>query len=369
MNEPRRIVVALSGGVDSSVAAALLRQQGHTLLGLTLKLAPDGASGQCCGLDGVARARQVCARLDIPFSVVDASDLFRKTVIDPFVQDYAHGFTPNPCVSCNRHVKFDYLFELARSFGFTDVATGHYARITPQAELRRGRDTHKDQSYALYMLRHAQLARLHFPLGDLQKSETRALAASLGLATQNTPESQDICFVGHSHIDYLEKEQPGIGRVGELVDEQGRVLGQHQGLHRYTVGQRHGLGIGGGHGQEGAWYVLHLDPAHNRVVVGPQEHLGSTALLVRHVSTTLPGNDPADLPDRLRVQVRYGRASTPATWAAAEEPGSLWVHTSAPVVAAPGQAMVLYDEDDDRVLGGGTLVKAETANSLVSVGN
>lgn len=363
MAEKRRILVALSGGVDSSVAAALLaREGGHQLVGVNLKLAPDGASGQCCGLDGVARARQVCARMDIPFTVVDASDLFRKTVIDPFVSGYANGLTPNPCVACNRHVKFDYLFEVAKRLGFDDVATGHYARIE-DAQLKRAVDAGKDQSYALYMLTHDKLSRLHFPLGGFPKSKTREIAQELGLATAHTPESMDICFVGPDHGDFLEKEHPGIGVEGDIVDLGGKVLGRHRGLHRYTLGQRQGLGVGGVKGREGAWFVIALDRDNNRLLVGDQDQVGQDEILVSGVSTTLPGNNPEDLPRRVRLQVRYGKQTCWAALEPANEPGLLKAIPETPVVSAPGQAAVFYDENDERVLGGGTVMKVVRRSS------
>ncbi len=356
MDGKHRILVALSGGVDSSVAAALLAKQGHRLLGVTLKLAPDGSQGQCCGLDGVARARQVCDRLGIPFTVVDAVDFFRQTVIDPFVDDYAAARTPNPCVSCNRHVKFAYLFDVARQYGFDHIATGHYARIA-NGELRRGVDKAKDQSYALYMLTHHQLSRLHFPLGDYEKHDTRKMAADLGLATAHTPESQDICFVGPDHVSFLEKLRPGIGTEGDIVTTTGRVLGRHGGLHRHTVGQRKGLGVAGGD-LDGPWYVLRLDRDRNHLVVGTADEVGQDELLITGISTTLPGNDPTDLHGEARIQVRYGKQTAPATIHPGPAPGTLLVHPHTPVVSAPGQAAVVYAHDDDRVLGGGTLTRA-----------
>jgi tRNA-specific 2-thiouridylase len=345
-----RVVVAMSGGVDSSLAAALLVAQGCETIGVTLHLAADGS--RCCSLSDAEDARAVAERLGIRFFVANYAERFREEVIESFADDYLVGRTPIPCVACNTRFKFAYLLERARVFGARRVATGHYARVdrdpeTARWRLRRAADRSKDQSYFLFQLEQAQLASVEFPLGALTKSQVREQARQLGLATADKPESQEICFVPQGdYARVVEAVRPdGLPGDGDIVDGEGRVLGRHAGIHRFTVGQRRGLGVGG----RQRLYVTALDAARNRVVVGAADDLCATTARVENVSW-IAGAPPAR-GARATVQVRHRHAGA----CAALEPrpdGSVLVHFEEPVRAvSPGQAAVFYAGDG--VLGGG----------------
>ncbi len=374
-----RVVVAMSGGVDSSVAAALLVEAGHEAIGVTLHLA--GESSRCCSLADADDARSVAERLGIPFYVANETERFREEVTLAFADAYLAGRTPLPCVTCNSRFKFHHLLARARVFGASAVATGHYARIgrdpeTGLLELRRAADAAKDQSYFLYELGQEQLAAARFPLGELTKAEVRAHARRLGLATAEKPESQEICFVPDGDykavVERLRPERlPG---EGELVDGAGRVLGRHGGIHRFTVGQRRGLGLAasaggpellwssarseaqpsGGHRGGRRLYVTRLDAERNRVVVGEAEALGSRGARVARASWVAGAPPKAGV--RAEVRVRYRHAGAQAL----VEPlagGGARVVFDAPVVAvAPGQSAVFYA--GERVLGGGPIAEA-----------
>jgi tRNA-specific 2-thiouridylase len=349
-----RVVVAMSGGVDSSVAAALLVEAGCEVVGVTLHLA--GESSRCCSLADADDARRVAERLGIRFYVANETERFREEVALAFADAYLAGRTPLPCATCNSRFKFHHLLARARVFGASAVATGHYARVARDPEtglfaLRRAADAAKDQSYFLYELGQAELAAARFPLGELTKAAVRAHARRLGLATAEKPESQEICFVPDGdYAAVVERLRPGRAPgEGEIVDGAGRVVGRHAGVHRFTVGQRRGLGVAGG----SRLYVTRLDAARNRVVVGGAEELGSRGARVAPASWV--GGAPEG-GVRAQVRVRYRHAGAPAT----VEPlpgGGARVVFDAPVAAvAPGQSAVFYA--DDRVLGGGPIAEA-----------
>lgn len=355
-----RLLVAMSGGVDSSLAAALLTEQGHDVVGVTLHLA--GNSSRCCSLEDAEDARRVAEKLGIRFFVANYSERFRSEVIEAFADSYLAGRTPIPCVACNKRFKFDYLMERARVFGAAGVATGHYARVShnPESglfELRRPRDRQKDQTYFLFQLDQDQLSRSHFPLGELSKEEVRSRARALGLGTAEKPESQEICFVPQgNYADVVEEIRPQAkGLSGDFVDSAGQVLGHHAGIHRFTVGQRHGLGLATGR----RLYVTEIEAATQRITVGGVDELEKHTAEVDNVSW-IEGSPPKQ-PVRARVQVRYRHSGSPASLIPRDD-GSVRVEFEEPVRAlAPGQAAVFYDLEPsgpweaERVLGGGWL--------------
>lgn len=344
-----RVVVGMSGGVDSSVAAALLVEQGFEVIGVTMHLA--GSESRCCSLDDADDARRVAERLGIRFYVANYKDRFREEVIEPFADAYLAGKTPIPCVACNDRFKFDHLLARAKALGADAVATGHYARVErdPSGEPRllRGADARKDQSYFLFRLTPAQLRHTHFPIGALTKPDVCARARALGLATAEKAESQEICFVPDGDYARVVGEiRPGRARRGEIVDsETGRVLGTHDGIHHFTVGQRRGLGGGGSE----ARYVVRVDAITNRVLVGPASALGARGARLSGVSWTRGEAPEREL--RASVQVRYKHAPVAAVVTASAD-GSARVAFDEPVRAvSPGQAAVFYR--DEELLGGG----------------
>lgn len=347
-----RVVVAMSGGVDSSVAAALLVAQGFEVVGITLHLAGDAS--RCCSLDDADDARRVAEELGIRFYVANYTDRFRKEVMEPFADAYLAGRTPIPCVTCNRRFKFHHLLERALALGATRVATGHYARVEAHSTdgrrvLRTARDLDKDQTYFLFDLDQAQLGRLEFPLGDLRKDEVRAVARSLGLATADKPESQEICFVPDGdYAQVVEALRPeAIPGEGEVVTADGRVLGRHRGIHHFTVGQRRGLRISSAE----RLFVVRIDAEANRVVVGDAKSLETSEASaggVRWISGEAP-----DGPIEARVRIRHHHEGVRAE-IVAEGEARVRLRFLEPVRAvSPGQAAVFYR--DDEVLGGGWL--------------
>jgi tRNA-specific 2-thiouridylase len=349
-----RIVVAMSGGVDSSVAAALLVERGHEVVGITMHLA--GAGSRCCSLEDADDARRVAETLGIRFFVANYADRFRGEVMEPFADAYLAGRTPIPCVACNRRFKFQHLLERARALGATRIASGHYARIeedpvTGARCLRAAADDAKDQSYFLFDLDQSQLSRIEFPLGSLRKDEVRARARALGLATADKPESQEICFVPDG--DYaraVERLRPdALPGQGEIVHEDGRLLGRHPGLHHYTVGQRHGLGLSAG----ARLYVTRIDAAANRIVVGEADALLAERARLENVSWI--AGEPPEEAVQARVRVRHRHQGVRATIEPDGKDGAR-VQFLEPVRAvAPGQAAVFYQ--GDRVLGGGWIAR------------
>jgi len=351
-----RVLVAMSGGVDSSLAAALLLERGYAVAGVTMRLweAEEGGPAESGGsMEAVAGARRVCHALGIPHDVFDLRREFAAGVVGEFVREYARGRTPNPCLACNREVKFGALLKRAAEWGFHYLATGHYARIAagPAGRLRllRGCDRQKDQSYVLHMLGPAELGRVLFPLGELTKAQVRAEAARRGLPAAGRPESQEICFIpDDDYRRFLARRLPESMRPGPICDQGGNVLGTHRGLAWYTVGQRKGLGLGG---QAKPLFVVELDAAANALVVGPEEALLRAELEAERVSF-VSGEWPAG-PLRVEAQVRYRAAAA----SAALEPragGRVRLEFDAPQRAiTPGQAVVFYRGEE--VLGGGTI--------------
>ncbi|MGB0619885.1 MAG: tRNA 2-thiouridine(34) synthase MnmA [Myxococcota bacterium] len=352
-----RVVVAMSGGVDSSVAAAMLVEAGADAIGVTMKLSES--ESRCCSLEDAEDARRVAERIGIKFYVANYAEAFNAEVIEPFADDYLAARTPIPCVACNQSFKFDHLLDRAKVFGAERVATGHYARLehdseTRQARLFRGLDRQKDQSYFLFPLTQAQLRSASFPVGGLTKEQVRARARDLGLGTAEKPESQEICFVPDGdYAKVVERLRPAARQLrGEIVDESGKVLGEHRGVHHYTVGQRHGLGIS----SDRRLYVLRLDPREQKVVVGGVEGLDCGRAHVDRVNW-IAGAAP-DAPVQVRVQVRHRHSAALATVTPGPE-GTAKIAFEEPVRAvAPGQAAVFYDAADDaEVIGGGWLTR------------
>ena len=356
-----RVVVAMSGGVDSSVVAGLLHEEGYEVVGVTLQLYDDGvARGKtraCCAGQDIHDARRVADTLGIRHYVLDYESRFRDSVIDDFAATYLRGETPIPCVTCNQTVKFRDLLATARDLGAAALATGHYVRRVSGArgpELHRAVDPSRDQSYFLFATTPAQLEYLRFPLGERRKSETREIATRLGLSVGAKPDSQDICFVPNgSYADVVQRLHPEAGTPGDIVGLDGTVLGQHQGIVRYTVGQRHGLGIGGG----AALYVVRIEPETRRVVVGPKEALLTDRLTISGVNwITAEGGERACAAG---VEVKVRSAHTPVS--ALVQPlggGRAMVTLDRPESGvAPGQACVIYR--GDRVLGGGWIERAD----------
>jgi tRNA-specific 2-thiouridylase len=357
-----RVVVAMSGGVDSSVAAALLKQQGYEVIGMMLRLWSESgrqADNRCCTPEALALARRVAARLGIPFYAVDAQQPFHDAVVTAFVAGYAQGQTPNPCLVCNRHIRWGLLLEQALALGADYLATGHYARLRrvqhpaggESVRLLRAVDLSKDQSYVLHVLDQPRLRRALFPLGEYTKPQVRALARQFGLAAAERPDSQDLCFLaGEDYRAFLQRQAPQVQRPGPILDSSGAVLGQHGGLAFYTIGQRKGLGVFAAEPR----YVLAKDLARNALVVGPRAELGRSELLARPLNWI---NPPAPL-EAFRAQVKI-RSTARLVWASATplEADGLRLRFDEPQRdITPGQAAVLYA--DDEVLGGG-LIQAE----------
>ena len=352
-----RVVVAMSGGVDSTVVAALLKREGYDVVGVTLQLYDHGAainkSGACCAGQDIHDARRAADSLSIPHYVLDYESRFREAVMEDFADTYLAGATPIPCVRCNQTVKFADLLSVARDLGADCMATGHYVRRTvgpDGAEMRRAADPERDQTYFLFATSRAQLEFLRFPLGGMRKPEVRALAAAVGLKAADKPDSQDICFVPTGkYQSIVEKLRPGSIEPGDIVHVDGRVLGRHDGVINYTVGQRRGIGVATGE----PLFVVKLDAAGKRVIVGPRDATRVREIILKDVNWI--GERAAKEDDldgrRILVRVRSTRAPAPASlrtslgWSVlldAPEEG-----------VAPGQAAVFYDFDTDRVLGGG----------------
>ncbi|MEP6534933.1 MAG: tRNA 2-thiouridine(34) synthase MnmA [Bryobacteraceae bacterium] len=360
------LAVAMSGGVDSSVVAGLMHRRGRKIVGLTMQLwnqrrlpevQSDAATGRCCSLDDVYDARMVAQHIGIPYYVVNFEDRFEEQVVKPFVNEYLAGRTPIPCTLCNNFIKFDEFLEMAEGVGAQQMATGHYAQITQDAvsgryQMRKSVDTTKDQTYFLFGLKQDQMARTLFPLGGFNKTEVRALAHELGLPTADKGDSQEICFVPNgdyaAFIDAYFKEQgidTGATR-GEIVNQEGRVLGEHAGVHHFTVGQRKGLRLS----VPEPLYVISTEPATQRVVVGANDGLLKASFFTHDVNwISIPG---IHTPTRAHVRIRNKHIPAPATLTPTPDPQRVNVHFDEPQRAVtPGQGAVFYD--GDLVLGGG----------------
>ena len=354
-----RVVVGMSGGVDSSAAAALLVEQGWEVIGITLKLWPQDcvnrAEDKCCGPQAVTDARAVSHKLNIPYYLVDEAEEFKKQVIQYFAEEYKAGRTPNPCVMCNERLKFGTLIQRARHLGADKIATGHFARVEQDESggrwlLKRGRDTRKDQSYFLFSLKQAQLAHTLFPLGEMTKSDTREIARDCQLKTADKEESMEICFVpDRDYGKFLEQSKLVERHRGDIVDAHGRVLGQHDGIEFYTIGQRKGLGIS----SPKPLYVVELDAVNNRVMVGDESMLDRDEFTVERCNWIPFETPPASF--EATAKIRYNHPGTPATVTPTAEGGAkVKLHTPQRAIT-PGQACVFYQED--LVVGGGWILR------------
>ncbi|MDO6591584.1 tRNA 2-thiouridine(34) synthase MnmA [Loktanella sp. D2R18] len=354
-----RVVVAMSGGVDSSVVAAQLAEEGYDVVGVTLQLYDHGAAlakkGACCAGRDIHDARRVAEEMGFPHYVLDYENTFREAVIDEFADSYLAGATPVPCIRCNERVKFKDLLETAKDLDADCMATGHYIQRqmgNQKAELHSAADANRDQSYFLFSTTQDQLDYLRFPLGHLKsKDETRALATKYGLSVADKPDSQDICFVPDgNYAKLIEKLRPGSAEPGDIVDTDGNVLGQHNGVIHYTVGQRRGLGIGG---LADPLYVVKLDVDKKHVIVGPREMLATRRVPIREVNWLGDGGF-ADMKERnIMVRVRSTRPPTDAILRPISDTEAEVELLVAEQGVSPGQACVFYDPDSTRVLGGG----------------
>jgi tRNA-specific 2-thiouridylase len=357
-----KVLVAMSGGVDSSVAAALLVEAGHQVVGVTLKQweGPSGAmpTAGCCTVGDAEDARRVAAQLDIPYYVLDYVEQFRTTVVEPFADGYAGGETPNPCIECNRTVRFSALLDRTEALGCQLLATGHHARVERRGDrwaLCTATDPAKDQSYVLHMLGQAELARIRFPVGRLTKPEVRAKAQALGLRTASKPDSQDLCFIGaEGYRGFLRSRRPELARPGPIVDETGATVGEHAGTIDFTVGQRRGIGVAS---TDGPRYVTGIDPDSATVRIGRRADLavdGCVVASVGFVAGSPPGTGEIDV----AVKVRY--RARPVTAVLAPHDADWRVDFAEPQLGvAPGQAAVFYREDE--VLGGGRIAATRRA--------
>ncbi|MDH5385475.1 MAG: tRNA 2-thiouridine(34) synthase MnmA [Candidatus Aminicenantes bacterium] len=356
----KRVVVAMSGGVDSSVAAALFKERGYEVIGITMdifnipkELCQEENLISCCGRGAKADAVRVAAHLEIPHYIVDLKKSFNKWVVADFCEEYKNGHTPNPCIRCNQHIKFDALWKKAKKLGADFLATGHHARISQNEKsgrylLLKGNDREKDQSYFLYTLTQEQLAHTLMPIGDFSKKDVRNKAKHLGLPIHQRPESQEICFIpDNDYIRFLRQRIPEAFRAGPIVDRENRILGQHRGILHFTIGQRRGMGLAASH----PLYVLEIQSDENRIVVGSGDHLYKKRVLLSDVNLIM--KDEIDAPTPVKAKIRYKHREAKAVLTSLEKNQVCLDFQDPQRAITPGQSAVFYD--GEVVVGGGII--------------
>ncbi|MDR0500290.1 MAG: tRNA 2-thiouridine(34) synthase MnmA [Coriobacteriales bacterium] len=360
--DPKKAMIAMSGGVDSSVAALCMQRAGYSCTGVTMKLLNNDAYPElsfakgCCSLEDSEDARAVCASLGMPFYVFDFMQNFRDTVINDFVEKYALGLTPNPCIVCNRELKFKHLLTRAKQTGFDCLVTGHYANIfynesTDRWQLAMGKDKDKDQSYVLYAMTQEQLAFTRLPLGSMTKQDVRQMANALKLKTANKPESQDICFIPNGdYVSYISKMQPDLQQSGDILAEDGTVLGKHKGIIGFTIGQRKGIGVAGAR----PYYVKHINYRNNTIVVATDEHICCKKAILNDIN--LISVSEQTRPIELYAMHRYRGLLYPVSVYQSDNDELIVTFRDPQKAVTPGQAMVLYN--NELVFGGGTIKSA-----------